>query len=76
MSSGYEPKIYLRGIMPLTHTWWLRPPTSSHEELDAIGFCLEFSFADLVLWETYSFLVAFFDLIWFLQDEYEVLLPV
>ena len=28
-SSGREPKIYLRGVTPHTHTWWPRPPPSS-----------------------------------------------
>jgi len=32
-SSGREPKIYLRGVTPHTHTWWPRPPPSSFEEL-------------------------------------------
>ena len=36
-SCGREPKIYLRGVTPHTHTWWPRPPPLLFEELSLIG---------------------------------------
>ena len=38
-SIGYGPKIYLRGVMPQTQTWWLWPLTSLCEEL-VFTWCL------------------------------------
>ena len=35
LSIGYAPKIYLRGVMPYTLTWWPRPPTSSLWRVDS-----------------------------------------
>ena len=49
MSIGYGLKIHLRGAMPYTQTWWLRPPPSSLLRVGVIWIFTDFICLSCVL---------------------------
>ena len=53
LRNGHEPKIYLRGIIPYSLTWWPRPPTFSLKSwvLCLLDFALRLHFL-FRLWKT------------------------
>jgi hypothetical protein len=52
-SISYGPNKHLCGLMPNTHTWWPRPPTSSSEELVLCEYFLDYIIYLLCLWKTH-----------------------